>query len=69
MILEHSLPVGVLQCLLADSVTVLLESQDFIVRELRYQLGREIVAKVEIQLFFNVLLSVCIRGAGMVVSA
>lgn len=55
VVLEHGLPVGLLETLVPDAVAVLLETQDLVVRQLWNELGREIVPEKEVYVFTDFL--------------
>lgn len=56
MVLEHGLAVGFLQALIANAISVLLETQDFVVGKLMHELGGEVVPKEEIDVLAHFLL-------------
>lgn len=55
VVLEHSLAVGLLQAIVADAASILLEPEDLVVRQLRDELWGKIITEVKLYLLPNLL--------------
>lgn len=55
MVLEHGLAVGLLKHFVSYAVAVLFETQNLVVRQLRNELGREVVSEEEVRVFADLL--------------
>lgn len=62
VVLEHGLAVSLLEHLVPNAVAVLLEAQNLVVRQLRNELGCEVVSEAEVRVFPDLLCGE--RGVG-----